>query len=387
VTYVRAGIHPLASGTIPRIHGAADQRRERECEQHARQQAITAEHNLVELGCNHRQAADYLKLSPRTLRDWQHQADPVQTTFHPLGRPARVAAPGRRNEVIHLLDELGPGIGLPTLRDVFPELARAALADILQRYRRLWRRLHRQPVHVLHWTRPGSVWAIDFHGPRPPVDGTDPDLLAVRDLACGFQLLWLPVHDVTAATVIRQLTLLFLLHGAPLVLKSDNGSAFGATAVQELLQRWQVRTLFSPPRRPSYNGAIEAGIGSLTSRTEQHASRRGYPGIWTRDDVEAARLEANACSRPRGPLGPSPERLWQERSPLADDERDRLMDRLDRLQEEYDRVQGRPPHRPSEEWQRRATDRHLVSRALVELGYLHYTRRRITPPIPRQKAA
>ena len=122
--------------------------------------------------------------------------------------------------MIHLLDELSPGIGVPTLREVFPELARAALADVLRRYRRLWRLRHCQAVHRLHWTTPGRVWAVDFHGPRPPVDGLDPDLLAVRDLASGRQLLWLPVADATAAMVAEALTILFVEHGAPLVLKA-----------------------------------------------------------------------------------------------------------------------------------------------------------------------
>jgi hypothetical protein len=39
-----------------------------------------------------------------------------------------------------------------------------------------------------------------------------------------------------------------------------------------------VRSLFSPLRRPSYHGAIEAGISSLSSRTEQRARRRGFAG-------------------------------------------------------------------------------------------------------------
>jgi transposase InsO family protein len=289
--------------------------------------------------------------------------------------------------VVHILDELGPGIGLPTLRDLFPDLTRSALADVLCRYRALWRRLHRQTFHVLHWTRPGSVWAIDFHGPRPAVDGLYPFLFAVRDLASGRQLLWLPVEDECAATAKGALRSLFLIHGEPLVLKCDNGSAFGADAVQELLWQWNVKTLFSPPRLPSYNGAIEAGIGSLTTRTEQHASRRGYPAVWTMDDVEAARLEANACSRPQGELGPSPDELWAYRMSIGSAERDRFHDRLASMAEEIGPAQGRPLDSTPTEWQRRATERQLIARALVDLGYLYYTRRRITPPIPGRKAA
>jgi hypothetical protein len=51
---------------------------------------------------------------------------------------------------------------------------------------------------------------------------------------------------------IEALSLLFTIHGAPLVLKSDNGSAFIAEETHQLLQAWQVEVLFSPPRTPSY---------------------------------------------------------------------------------------------------------------------------------------
>jgi hypothetical protein len=39
--------------------------------------------------------------------------------------------------------------------------------------------------HVLHWTVPGSVWAMDFAEPPAPVDGVYDYLFSVRDLASG----------------------------------------------------------------------------------------------------------------------------------------------------------------------------------------------------------
>ena len=53
--------------------------------------------------------------------------------------------------------------------------------------------------------------------------------------------------------------------------------------------------------------AIEAGIGSLKTRTEEHATWQGHAAEWTCDDVEAARAEANATARPRGPSKPTPD--------------------------------------------------------------------------------
>ena len=67
-------------------------------------------------------------------------------------------------------------------------------------------------------------------------------------------------------------------NGAPLVLKSDNGSAFVAEALQGWLRAAGVEALFSPPRLPAYNGSCEAGIGALKDRTAARASRRKSSG-------------------------------------------------------------------------------------------------------------
>jgi transposase InsO family protein len=200
-------------------------------------------------------------------------------------------------------------------------------------------------------------------------------------------LLWLPVADATAATVVEALTILFVVHGAPLVLKSDNVSAFGAAVVQRLLAAWGVKNLFSPPRVPKYNGSIEAGIGSLTTRTERHAAQQGRPGFWSWDDTEAARQEANATARPRGENGPSPEEAWNSREPISTGERQGFEQTVARLQEEEAQAQGGPPTNPRDEQSIRARDRRAIRRALVEHGHLYFRRRRIPPPIPRRNAA
>jgi len=371
----------------PPRRGFAGQRHERERERIVRGHAVEVSARIVAQGQTWAQSAAFLHLSERTLRDWRHDGMYPLWAARPLGRPILMASRDQRNEVFDLLEELGPGIGLATLRTAFPGMARAALDDFLRRYRRVWRQLHRQSLHVLHWPVAGRVWAIDWHGPRPAVDGLYPHLLAVRDLSSGQQLLWLPVVDATAATVVEALQSLFAEYGPPLVLKSDNGSAFGAAAVQELLAKRGVKNLFSPPQMPRYNGSIEAGIGSLTSRTEQRAARRGYPGDWTWDDAAAARWEANATARPRGLRGPTPDELWVGRTPIPTTEREAFQQTATiRFAEIATASEGRPAHL-SEEMHRRAMDRQAIRRALEEHGYLYFTRRRIPLPIRRRKAA
>jgi transposase InsO family protein len=376
---------PVAEG--PPRRGFAGQRVERENEHAVRRHVVEVSQRFVEQGWNWGEIAQMLGLVPRTLRDWRHDLASDDLPVIPLGRPTLATTPQQRNEVIRLIDELGPGIGLPTLRLEFTGMARAELEDILRRYRRVWRKRNQQPIRVLHWTRPGTVWAIDFHGPRPLIDGLYPNLLAVRDLSSGQQLLWLPVQDMKAPTVLNALNGLFAAHGAPLALKSDNGSAFIADEVQELLAEFRVKNLFSPPRMPSYNGAIEAGIGSLKSRTEQHATRHGHPGYWTWHDAEAARLEANATARPHGPLGPSPDQLWNARNPITEMERNHLSITVANQLHQIEAAQGWPDDNNRSTMQQRATDRQAIHHALVEHGYLYFTRRRIPLPIQKKKVA
>lgn len=371
----------------PPRRGFARQRRERLQEQTARRHVVEAGEDLLGAGWHWADTADFFHLAPRTLRHWRQGRSLAAVQLMPLGRPIRAANRQERNDVIHFLDEWGPGVGLPTLQILFPTLARAALADILGRYRRVWRRLHQHPIHVLRWSEVGRIWAIDFHGPRPAIDGLYPHLLAVRDLASHQQLAWLPVGDVTTATVLGVLTSLFVVHGAPLVLKSDNGSAFGAQEVQALCRQFGVLNLFSPPQTPRYNGSIEAGIGSLTTRTEQAAARRGYPDAWTWDDAELARLEANATARPRGISGPSPNELWSARTLITPQERDAFGQTAAWLRKGLELDLESPTAIPLSEMEERAINRKAIRRALVEHGYLRYKRRRIYPPIRKQKAA
>jgi transposase InsO family protein len=377
---------PLVEEGPPR-RGFASQRKEREQEQATRRHAVAVGERLVEQGVLWDEVAKLFKLAPRTLRDWRQGFEEDVLCPHPLGRPVVLFAREERNSVIHFLDEYGPGIGLATLRDCFSAWPRAGLGHLLNRYRRVWRERHRQPLRVLHWTYPGSVWAMDFTGPLPAIDGTYPYVLAIRDLASGLQLLTQPLRSANADAAIAALAGLFMVLGAPLVLKRDNGSAFGTAELMQLLREFGVESLFSPPRVPSYNGAIEAGIGSWKVRAEHQAARHGRPGQWSCDDVEAARLEANATARLRGRSGPSPDECWSARTPLTYQHRQRFQDTVARLRQEHASVHGGPFDTPQDEMSQRATDREVIRQALEDHRYLHYTRRRILRPIPRKKVA
>lgn len=334
-------------------------------------------------GITFSQAAERLCLAPRTLRQWRFDHREASTLPLPLGRPCLRAPRAVRNEVIALLDELGPATGVPTLRDCFPTLARAELEDLVRRYRRVWRKRHQQALHVLHWQAPGAVWAMDFSQATYRVEGKDRYLLAVRDLASGQQLLWWPTPAINTEETLAALSFLFAEHGAPLVLKTDNGSPFCADQTLEFLRQADVIPLFSPPRMPRYNGAIEAGIGSLKTRTDQHATHHSRAGHWTLDDLSAAHAQANAEARPHGPTGPSPDAMWTARPYLTAEERSLFRAAVERQRQQL-QVQEGLPDNPA---QARTQDRPAIRRALEELGYLCYSRRRLPLPFRKLKVA
>ena len=360
----------------PVRRGVTRQLEERRAEQAARRHVVELGTHLTNDGWKWSRVAGFFQISDRTLRRWCRHRVPVM-----LGRPVRHSLPDARNAVIHLLEALGPHVGVPTLRMCFPAMSRAELTDLLRRYRRAWRRRNRVPLRVLKWSGIGSVWAIDFTGPRPAIEGRYPYLLAVRDLASGRQLLWRPVEAATGETARDMLAGLFAEHGAPLVVKCDNGSPFTSAAVEELLVAHGVVALVSPPYWPRYNGSVEAGIGSLKVRTAAWAARAGRAGDWTWDDAAGAHAEANALSRPRGASGPSPDELWSSRRTITAQERaafGAVVDEARRTQEQMAEscAAGEAVVRSGREMARCA-----IRLALERCGYLHYKRRSIPPPL------
>jgi transposase InsO family protein len=367
--------------------GCARQRLARERESILRGHIVGLTRWTSDLGLSLPDTADLLHLAPRTLRHWYGDFRGKAPGIRLLGRPTLRSSRADRKEVLEVLEELGPATSVATLCDCFPTMSRAELEDLVMRYRRVWRHRHQHAPHCLEWTVPGTVWAMDFSDAVQPIDGMYPYLLAVRDLASGCQLLWSPVRSPSADETILALRSLFAQHGAPLVLKTDNGSAFIADATREFLSPFGVNLLFSPPRTPRYNGSIEAGIGSLKTRTERHAAQAGHPAYWTCDDVEHARAEANATARPKGPTGPTPNQLWQDRRPITPEQRSVFQSTMHRHRQEVNVEEGLAPDARLQPQEERRLNRPAIRRALGEHGYLLFSRRRLPLPITKQKTA
>jgi len=172
------------------------------------------------------------------------------------------------------------------------------------------------------------------------------------------------------------------------------GGCAGAAAgnLREAAGRNQGRQLrlLSPPGRPSYNGACEAGIGGLQTAIHIEAARWDRPGEWTCDDVEKARLVANAEHHPWGLAQPTPDQAWASRSPISEELRQALAATVNqlipaaRLKLKLDLSLGWDQ---LDRWKQGAVLRIAIGRALVVHGLLRIRRTRITQPLSIKKVS
>ena len=369
----------LSAPTIAEPARGARQRPRREQERNRRRQAAEAAQRLRAAGVTPGRAAACLGIPASTLRSWKPPAREADRPAAWRGRPCKNAPPERRGEVLLELRKRGPHAGIPWLKQTFPDVARGELVELKAADRERRRAGRAKFAHRLKWQQAGAVWAIDYAEPPAPVDGRHGTIVSVRDLASGLQLAWLPVAAATADATIAVLEDLFREHGPPLVLKADNGSPFIAERTRALLARWNVLPLYSPRYTPQYNGACEAGIGGLKSRTRYLAD---YDAVdaWTSAHLEAARRMANEEHYPRRLKGRTAAEVWRDREPISEEERRRFRDAVDRLHRSIfatstSTIEARDRARLA------SLDRKAVPEALVEMGVLSILRSVVTPTI------
>jgi hypothetical protein len=122
------------------------------------------------------------------------------------------------------------------------------------------RQTHLHHMKRIQWLVPGVAWSID-------TTQYGPDKLKItplRDLASKYQLpvpLVQPGED--GARIAEYLELLFKREGAPLLLKRDLGSPLKCHLLDQVLERYHVLPLDSPPQYPQYNGSIERSMRDL----------------------------------------------------------------------------------------------------------------------------
>lgn len=256
------------------------------------------------------------------------------------------------------------------LREHLPEVARAELDDLRRRAQHVarWRRDRYRGRLVWKWV--GAVWSMDFTETSQYIGGTDRWILAIRDLASGYQLAWLSCVRATAAGVVQVLAALFVEHGAPLALKSDNGCQFIAQETLELSMAWVVAPLFNPPCRPAYNGGLERTHPILKGYTAAAALAHGRPAAPSPEDLATARADANRFTRRLGPQSPTADELWRDRPPIGDDLRRDFQATLQAERLRSRAARGLAADAVLSHYQQAAVDRDAVRDALVAHGLL-----------------
>ena len=320
-----------------------------------------------------------LGLNPRTVADWVRRWNKDRLRFAPKGpKPASIDETTLA-AIETFLCLMGGVVGTPALEAAFPRVPRRQLHALAEAWRR--RAIEGKTIitHTLKWGTVGAVWAIDFTEPPLPIDGIFPWILVVRDLASGYRLAARPVAAPDAWHVRALLIELFEQNGPPLVLKHDNGGHFCNETIDRLLSIRGVVSLVSPKYYPQYNGALEAGNGSIKTFTAHLAASQGHPGWWTCDDVEGAVMLANDLCRTWGRNCPSATRMWKSRIRISEQQRKDLKEMIN--------AKDRDLAHPQPDWDGVVTPhiedkalrtRVAISQSLQELKHLTITRRRLS---------
>lgn len=207
-----------------------------------------------------------LGLPYSTLRRWRERRRRSCTIKRQPG-PSKIPAlpvADFRSQVVRLDHgsnrTRGAGVIIRNFRDW---LSRRRVQSFIARLRQRQVRRQREAKHYVTWHIPNLAWAIDaLHLRTSP---HDPGVVVVlaRDLASHFHFEPLVLKAESAEQNLHWLRRLFSRHSPPLLLKRDNGAPFNAAILNNFIAENGIIPLNSPVRRPSYNGAIEHGVGSF----------------------------------------------------------------------------------------------------------------------------
>jgi transposase InsO family protein len=192
----------------------------------------------------------------------------------------------------------------------------------IKRVYRIWRREGlkipaKQPRRKRLWLNDGScirlrpqyrhhVWAYDFVSDQTH-DGRKLRMLTVIDEHSRECLAIVAARRLRSQDVLEGMADLFMQHGPPAYIRSDNGPEFVATALREWLARLGVQTLFIEKGSPWENGYCESFNGKL--RDELLNGELFYSLREAQIVIEQWRRQYNTI-RPHSSLGyrpPAPE--------------------------------------------------------------------------------
>ena len=226
--------------------------------------------------------------------------------------------PADEPRLVHRMTELATTYGRYGYRRITGLLRGEGWSVNHKRIERLWRREglkvpQKQPKRGRLWLADGScvrrrpeyrhhVWAYDFVADRTH-DGRPLKILTVVDEYARECLAIVVARRLRSTDVLETLAELFLTHGLPAHIRSDNGSAFTAELVRRWLDALGVQTLFIEPGSPWENGYVESFNGKL--RDELLDREIFYTLTEAKILIERWRREYNTV-RPHSALGYRP---------------------------------------------------------------------------------
>lgn len=182
---------------------------------------------------------------------------------------------GRQDEIVltQAIIRLGEEYGRYGYRRITAMLRAEGWSVNVKRVYRIWRREGlkvptKQPKRGRLWLNDGScvrlrpqyrghVWSYDFVQDRTH-DGKIYRMLCVIDEYSRECLAIRVERKLNSKLVLETLADLFIEHGPPEHIRSDNGPEFIATALREWLGRLDVKTLYIAPGSPWENGYCES---------------------------------------------------------------------------------------------------------------------------------
>jgi transposase len=207
----------------------------------------------------------YLALPYSSFRRWKHRIGRGQPALFKPG-PKKMAPLNVEELHVHLCclrhgRQRSRGVGA-VYRQYQTQVSRRELQALTETVRRELAQQRQAALRHITWHVPGLVWSLD-DAELARVAHHTLHLHQVQDLASRYKFTPWVGERVLGETVAVRLEHLFLQHGPPLVLKRDNGSNLNQPAVEEVLARYLVMPLNSPPHYPPYNGGMECAVREL----------------------------------------------------------------------------------------------------------------------------
>lgn len=227
-------------------------------------------------------ACEELNISVRTYERWVSAGD-VSEDQRPHAKrptPKNKISDTERQEVINIVKkeefvDLPPSQIVPKLADQGTYLVsestmyRILREEKMQQHRGQSKRPEMKLPESYLATAPNQVWTWDITWLKGPVQGFYYRLYLIIDLfsrkIVGWDI-WETEEAKHAETLIKKAVLNEKIHGAPLVLHSDNGSPMKASSFQALLEKLGIQSSFSRPRVSNDNPYSEAIFRTLKYR-------------------------------------------------------------------------------------------------------------------------